>query len=198
MRRIAFLPALLALLGASVFAQTRPATTTPAVTRPATAVVVPDTKIAFVNTEEFADEATGIKKYTNAVKSVQAEFKDRTAELVNIQTRLKTLTDEVAKLSASAAPVGQETIQAKNEEGARLERDLKYKKDSLDADFNRRYTLVVQPISSDIGKALDQYLSSHGLSMILDISKLAPAILTLNPAMDVTKDFIADYNSKHP
>ena len=80
----------------------------------------------------------------------------------------------------------------------RLERDLKYKKDSLDADFNRRYTLVVQPISSDIGKALDQYLSSDGLSMILDISKLAPAILTLNPAMDVTKDFIADYNSKHP
>jgi hypothetical protein len=34
--------------------------------------------------------------------------------------------------------------------------------------------------------------------MILDISKLLPAVLTVNPAMDVTQAFIADYNSKHP
>jgi hypothetical protein len=32
--------------------------------------------------------------------------------------------------------------------------------------------------------------------MILDISKLAPAILTVNPNMDVTAAFIAEYNSK--
>jgi hypothetical protein len=34
--------------------------------------------------------------------------------------------------------------------------------------------------------------------MILDISKLAPAILTVNPAMDVTQTFINEYNSTHP
>ena len=34
--------------------------------------------------------------------------------------------------------------------------------------------------------------------MILDISKLAPAILTVNPAMDVTQAFIAEFNSKNP
>jgi hypothetical protein len=34
--------------------------------------------------------------------------------------------------------------------------------------------------------------------MILDISKLAPAVLTVNPAMDVTAAFIADFNTKNP
>jgi hypothetical protein len=34
--------------------------------------------------------------------------------------------------------------------------------------------------------------------MILDISKLLPAVLTLNPAMDVTQAFIAEYNSRNP
>ena len=57
---------------------------------------------------------------------------------------------------------------------------------------------AVNPISTDIGKALDQYAIQHGLTMILDVSKLLPAILTVNPAVDVTAAFIAEYNSKNP
>ncbi len=203
MKRIAVLLPLLALVSVSALAQTRPAqTATPRPTAPAatpgTPVVVPQAKIAFVDTEAFGDEATGIKKFTSAVKSVQAEFKDRTAELVNIQNRLKAIGDEITKLNSSGAPVARETIQAKNDEGEKLERDFKYKKDQLDADFQRRYAVIVQPISSDIGRALDQYLNSHGLTMILDISKLAPAVLTMNPSMDITKDFVTEFNSKNP
>lgn len=203
MKRTTFLLLLLALVSVSAVAQTRPApTATPRPTAPAatpgTPVVVPQAKIAFVDTETFADDATGIKKFTNAVKSVQAEFKDRTAELVNIQSRLKVIGDEITKLTAGSAVVTRDTIQAKQDEGEKLERDFKYKKDQLDVDFQKRYAVVVQPVSSDIGKALDQYLNSHGLTMILDISKLAPAILSANPSMDITKDFVTEYNSRNP
>lgn len=203
MKRINFLLLLLALVSASAVAQTRPApTATPRPSAPAAApgtpVVVPQAKIAFVDTESFGDEASGIKKFTNAVKSVQAEFKDRTAELLNIQNRLKLISEDITKLSAGSAVVTRDTIQAKQDEGEKLERDFKYKKDQLDADFQKRYAVVVQPVSSDIGKALDQYLNSHGLTMILDMSKLAPAVLSVNPSMDITKDFVAEYNSKNP
>jgi Skp family chaperone for outer membrane proteins len=160
-------------------------------------VVVPQSKIAFVDTEMFTDEKEGIKRFLGAVRTVQAEFKDKNTELQNMNSRLKAIADEITKLSGNAV-VSQETIRAKTDEGERLERDLKYKKEQYDAEYQKRYVAVVQPVSSDIGKALDQYLTSHGLTMILDISKLAPAVLSLNPAMDITKDFIADYNSKNP
>jgi Skp family chaperone for outer membrane proteins len=203
MRRIVFLLAALALLSISVSAQTRPAATPTPAPRPtapaATApVVVPQSKIAFVDTEMFSDNTAGIRKLVNAVKTVNAEFQARYTELENINNRLKALSEEINKLSASAAPVGPETIRAKTEEGQRLERDLKYKKDQYDVDYQKRYQQVVQPVSSEIGRGLDAYLLSHGLTLILDISKLAPAVLTLNPQMDITKDFIAEYNSKNP
>ena len=89
-------------------------------------------------------------------------------------------------------------IKAKEDEGERLQRDWKYKKEQFDADFEKHLTEAVAPISTDIGKALDQYAAQHGLTLILDISKLLPALLTVNPATDITQSFIADYNSKHP
>ena len=94
--------------------------------------------------------------------------------------------------------MSQETIRAKQDDGARLQRELKYKKEQADADFEKRYSEVVGPVSNDIGNALIQYAAQNGLTMIIDISKLQPAVLSVNPAMDVTLAFIADYNSKHP
>src|SRR5882672_5625115 len=185
--------AVLLLLIASISspAQTRPgapppATPTSVAPQPVTTANVPVTKIALIDTSMFGDEKAGIKRYLNAVKSVQAQFQPRTTELLNLQNRIKTIADEITKLSGNAV-VGQQTIRDKQQEGESLQRELKYKKDQVDADVEKRYTEVVSPISADIGKALDQYAIQHGLTMILDISKLLPAILTVNPATDVTQ-----------
>jgi Skp family chaperone for outer membrane proteins len=191
---------LAAIIAASASAQTRPAGTAPArpaaTTPPATATgPLPDTKIAFINTEAFGDEKAGITRYVTAVKSLEREFKPRQDELTTMSTRIKTIADEINKLSGNAV-VDPKTIQAKQDEGERLQRDLKYKKEQADADFAKRYQEVVSPISTDIGKALDQFATQRGITMILDISKLAPAILTVNPNMDVTTAFITEYNSR--
>ena len=193
---------LAAILAFSASAQTRPGTTParPATAQPTAAASnapVPDTKIAFIDTGAFGEEKGGIGRYVNAVKALEREFKPRQDELNNMQNRIKALADEIQKLSGNSV-VDPKTIQAKNDEGERLQRDLKYKKEQADADFQRRYGEVVGPISQDIGKALDQFAQSRGITMILDISKLAPAILTVNPAMDVTAAFISEYNSKNP
>ena len=203
MRNIRILAAaimLAAIVAVSASAQTRPAATTPArpaaTTPPAASTgPVPDTKIAYINTEAFGDEKTGITRYVTAVKSLEREFDPRQKELITMQTRIKALADEIGKLTGSSV-VDPKTIQAKQDEGERLQRDLKYKKEQADADFAKRYQEVVSPISSDIGKALDSFATTRGLTMILDISKLAPAVLTANPNMDVTAAFIAEYNSK--
>jgi Skp family chaperone for outer membrane proteins len=191
---------LAALLVVSASAQTRPATTTPARTTAPTANngPLPDTKIAFIDTGAFGDDKAGITRYVNAMKSLEREFQPRQAELETMQTRIKTIADEISKFNSGSAVVDPKTIQAKTDEGEKLQRDLKYKQEQADADFKKRYQDVVSPISADIGKALDQFAQQRGITMILDISKLAPAILTLNQNMDVTGTFIAEYNSTHP
>lgn len=172
----------------------RPTTPPPAAAQPA---AVPASKIAIIDTGRFREEKTGITRYVNAVKTVQREFQARNGELDGLQNRIKVISDDILKLGSNAV-VSPETIQAKQSEGARLEREYKYKKEQLDADIDRRYGEVVAPISSDIGNALIEYANQNGLTMILDISKLLPAVLAVNPATDVTLAFIADYNSKHP
>ncbi|HEX8891445.1 MAG TPA: OmpH family outer membrane protein [Pyrinomonadaceae bacterium] len=191
------------ILAVSASAQTRPGTTTaaarPAATPAATSnAPLPDTKIAFIDTGAFSDEKEGIARYVNAMKALQNEFEPRQKELDTMQNRIKALADEISKLNSGSAVVDPKTIQAKNDEGERLQRDLKYKKEQADADFQKRYNDVISPISQDIGKALDQFAQARGITMILDISKLAPAILSVNPGMDVTKAFVTEYNSSHP
>lgn len=176
------------------------ATPRPAAPQPLTMAMpanVPPAKIALVDTTVFGDEKTGIKRYLNAVSTLQRGFDARNAELRNLQGQIKVVADDLAKLSNNPV-VSQETIRAKQDDGARLQRELKYKKEQADADFEKRYSEVVGPVSNDIGNALIQYAAQNGLTMIIDISKLQPAVLSVNPAMDVTLAFIADYNSKHP
>lgn len=175
----------------------RPATPQPTPAAPVAAAAVPASKIAVVNTDAFRDDKVGIRRYLKAFASLEAEFKVRNDELNNLQARLKTIADEINKLSSNPV-VGQQTIQAKQDEGERVQRELKYKKEQADADFKKRYTEVVLPISNDIGNALIDYANQRGITMVLDISKLEPAVLSLNPATDISQAFIADYNSKHP
>lgn len=192
---------LAAIFAVSVSAQTRPAAgaakpAAPQQTTPAAPVgPVPDTKIAYINTEMFGDEKAGITRYVTAVKSLEREFQPRTVELTNMQTRIKALADEYTKLSGSSV-VDPKTLQAKQDEAERLNRDLKYKKEQADADFAKRYEEVVAPISQDIGNALTQFATQRGITMIIDISRMAGAILTANKNMDVTQAFISEYNSK--
>lgn len=200
-RLIAAAMMLAAILAISASAQTRPGTAAPRPATPQTQTPavnngpVPDTKIAFIDTSAFGEEKGGITRYVNAMKSLEREFQPRQTELNNIQARLKAIADEISKLSGNTV-VDPKTIQAKQDEGEKLQRDLKYKKEQADADFAKRYKEVIDPISEDIAKALNQFATARGLTMIVDISKLAPAVLTASPAMDVTQAFIAEFNAK--
>jgi Skp family chaperone for outer membrane proteins len=176
--------------------QQRPAAPQPAAGASANAAV-PDSKIAFVNTEAFADDKVGITKYINAVRSLEREFQPRQQEITTMQTQLKAIADDINKQGGSGV-VDPKSLQGKQDQGEKLQRDLKYKQEQLQADSTRRYQEIVSPISEDIGKALDSFARSRGITMILDVSKIAPAILTATDGMDVTKAFIADYNSKNP
>ena len=158
-------------------------------------------KIGWIDTGAFGADG-GITKYINAQKAIYLEVKPRETELVGIQTKLKALSDDLAKLQAAcqnpAIPCDTKTAAAKQDEYQRLQREGEFKKKEYDAAVDKRTGEVLGPLSDDILKAVQDYAKQKGFAAVLDIATLAQAhaILALDQTVDITKDFIAFYNSR--
>ncbi|HVQ36074.1 MAG TPA: OmpH family outer membrane protein [Pyrinomonadaceae bacterium] len=194
-----------AIVALPAFAQgTRPTGTTTPPPRPTATpaanpggIAVPEAKIAFVNTEAFADEKEGINRFVSALQTLQREFKPKQDELQGIQNRMRQIATDIENLQ-KAPVVSQTSIQTKQDDGEKLQREYEYKEKDYTALSQRRYREVVGPVSADIGKELDSFRKDHGITMILDVTKLLPAILSARDEMDITRMFITYYNAKNP
>jgi outer membrane protein len=157
-------------------------------------------KIGWLDTGAFADEkAGGITKYINALKALELEMKPRVTELQGIQTKMKTISDDLTKMQSNPAiPIDQKAFAAKQEEGQRLQREGEFKKKEYDASLESRSQALLGPIQNDISKAIQEYAKARGYTVILDIDKLGQAgiILALDGTADVTKDFVTFYNAR--
>lgn len=159
------------------------------------------TKIGWLDTGAFADEKEGVTKYIAGLKALDIEMKPRVTELQTIQTRLKTISDDLAKMQANPnVPVDQKAALAKQDEGQKLQREFDFRKKEYDAAVEKRSSEVLGPVSADISKSIQEYAKAKGYAVVLDINALAQqnAILALDTSANITKDFIIFYNSTHP
>jgi Skp family chaperone for outer membrane proteins len=174
----------------SVHAQPRSTTPTPA---PATGNM-PDAKIALVNTEEFADEKTGIVRLVAAMKRVDGEFQPRRTELQTLQQQIEKATADLSK----AAPVQDPKVTAQqNEKIEQMKKDFQRKGEDAQAAYQKRLQDVLGPVYDDIGKALDVYAKAHGITLILDVTKIQ-GIVAASESLDITRAFITEFNAKNP
>lgn len=182
-----------AVFAVTAFAQAGAQPTTPA-----------PTKIGWIDTGDFAgtDEkgTGGVTKYVAAMKSLDLEFQPRITELQNLDKKIKDIAAELQKMQQANAtvPVNPATISSKQEEGQKLQRELEFKQKDAEAALQARRNTVLAPITQDIGKAIQDYAKSKGYAVVLDIAALANAnaLLALDPAANVTKDFITFYNAR--
>jgi outer membrane protein len=171
----------------------QPRTTTP----PASASVagnMPDAKIALVNTDDFADEKTGIVRLVAAMKRVDAEFQPRRTELQALQQQIEKATADLNK----AAPVQDPKVTAQqNDKIEQMKKEYQRKGEDAQASYQKRLQEVLGPVYEDIGKALDAYAKAHGITLVLDVTKIQ-GIVSASESLDITKPFIAEFNSKNP
>lgn len=193
-RLIAVATFLAAITALPTFAQQRPAAAaTPAAA--ASNAPIPDSKIALINTDAFSDEKQGIGRLVNAMKKVDTEFTPRRTELQGIKTQIDKLTADIQATANVATP---QTLQQKNDQLESLKRDFTRKGEDAQAAYNKRLQETVGPLYEDIGKSLDAFARARGITLLLDAAKIGPAILAATDTMDVTRAFIAEYNSKNP
>ena len=187
--------AFVAAISASVSAQTRPAGTPATSTTPTqTTASVPDSKIALVDTDAFLDEKAGITKLVTAAKAVEAEFQPRRTELQNLQQQIDKATADLQKVQAVQDPKLSAQQQDKIDT---MKKELQRKGEDAQAAYQKRLQDKLGPVYEDIGKALDVYAKAHGITMVLDVTKIQ-GIVSADGSLDITKAFIVEFNSKNP
>ena len=189
--------AAVALLTAAAFCvsaqQTKPATpAAPPATAPQT-VAVPDSKMALIYSDMFLDQKTGIARFNSLLGTLNREFQPRQAELQGLQQRITTLTKEIEDTQTVADP---NAIRQKREQLAQLNTEFKRKGEDAEAAYNKRRGEIFLPLQQDIGKALEVFAKARGITVIVDGSQV-PMVYAAE-SIDITKAFIADFNSKNP
>ena len=204
-RAIAAIAFFAAISAASVAAQPKPSTTpTPAkpggpissgpATAGSTTGNVPEAKVALVDTDAFLDEKVGIQRLIAAAKKLEAEFQPRRAELQTLQGQVDKMTADLQK----AAPVQDPKVSAQQQDAIDTKkRDITRKTEDAQSAYQARMQALLGPVYDEISKALDAFAKAHGITLILDVTKVQ-GIVSADGSLDITKAFITEFNSKNP
>jgi Skp family chaperone for outer membrane proteins len=172
------------------YTQTRPAATpaTPA-NRPAAAPA----NVAVIDSSAFSDEKAGIGRVMAAMKALEAKFQPMSNELKGMRDRLNTMRADIDKKRTIQ---DQRTTAQQAEAADALELQIKRKAEDAQASYQRDSLAALDPLQKDIATALQAYSQGKGISLLIDRSRVP--VIYAAPTIDITKDFIADYNRTHP
>lgn len=149
--------------------------------------------IAVIDSSLFTDEKNGISRVMAAMQQIEAKFTPLRTEIRGMRDRLSTMRSDIQKkrLIQDANATAQQTEAADT-----LELQIKRKAEDAQAAYQRESLAVLDPLQKDIGTALTAYAQAKGISLLIDANRV-PIVYAAN-SLDVTKDFIADYNRTHP
>ncbi|HEU4767919.1 MAG TPA: OmpH family outer membrane protein [Pyrinomonadaceae bacterium] len=171
--------------------QTRPAANPAApATRPGAAAPA---NIAVIDSIAFRDEKTGITRVMAAMKGLETKFQPLRNELRGMRDRLNTMRADIdKKRSIQDARMTAQQI----EEADRLELQIKRKAEDAQVSYQKESLAALEPLQQDIATALRAYSQAKGISLLIDLNRV-PVIYAAS-TLDITKEFIADYNRTHP
>ena len=151
------------------------------------------TTVAIIDSAGFSDEKAGIARVMVAMQQLEARFLPVRNELRTMRERLNTMRTDIQKKRQVQDP----SLTAKQTEDAdRLELEIKRKAEDAQASYQRDSAAVLDPLQKDIGTALTAYAQSKGIALLIDANRVP--ILFAASQIDITKDFIAEYNRTHP
>jgi Skp family chaperone for outer membrane proteins len=158
-------------------------------TRPA----APQANVAIIDSSAFADAKAGIGRVKNAMQQIEAKYEPLRAELRGMRDRLNTLRSDIQKKRAiQDAKVTAQQV----DEADRLEVQIKRKAEDAQNNYQKDTAASLEPLQQDIGTKLTAYAQSRGITLLLDVNRVP--VVYAAAQLDITKDFIADYNRTSP
>jgi Skp family chaperone for outer membrane proteins len=188
--RISVAAVVFAAFAILAYTQTRPATNPAA---PGSRAAAAPANIAVIDSSAFSDEKAGIGRVMTAMKQIEAKFQPLRNELRGMRDRLNTMRSDIDKKRSIQ---DQRMTAQQIEEADRLEVQIKRKAEDAQASYQKESLAVLEPLQKDIASALRAYSQAKGISLLIDLNRV-PVIYAAS-TLDITKDFIADYNRTHP
>lgn len=188
--RISIAVAAFAAFAILAHTQTRPATPAGAQPqRPAAGAA----NIAIIDSSAFSDEKNGIARVMAAMKQMEAKFQPLRNELRGMRERLNTMRSDLQKKQG----IQDAKVTAQQAEAAdQLDLQIKRKAEDAQASYQKESLALLDPLQKDIAQALNAYAQQKGISLLLDVNRV-PVVYAANN-LDITRDFIAEYNRTHP
>ena len=149
--------------------------------------------IAVIDTIAFTDQKRGINRMLSAMRQLQAKYEPVRVELVRMRSRLTTMRSEIQKKRGVQDP---RMTAEQADEAERLDRRIKQKAEEAEANYNKDRLAAIGPLQTDVANALNAYAHAKRITLVIDLNQV-PVIFAA-PSLNITKDFIADYNRKNP
>ena len=151
------------------------------------------TTIAIIDSAAFSDEKVGIARVMVAMQQLETKYLPLRNELRGMRDRLTTMRSDIQKKRLVQEP----SLTAKQTDDAdRLELEIKRKAEDAQTGYQKDTATALDPLQKDIGTALTAYAQSKGITLLIDANRVP--ILYAASQIDITRDFIADYNRTHP
>lgn len=191
MRVFRTIAATVAIAGFTILAQTlltmraSSAETVPPAAAPA--------NIGIIDSSAFTDEKTGIARVMASMKQLDAKFQPLRTEIRGMRDRLNTMR---ADLQKKRGIQDARTTAQQVEEADRLEVQIKRKAEDAQTSYQKESLAILEPLQRDIATALTAYAQAKGITLVIDANRVP--ILYAATSLDITRDFINDYNRTHP
>jgi len=188
--------AVIALATFAILAHTQTRPTAPPTGAPAGA---PQTRaaapgnIAVIDSSAFSDDKQGIARVMVAMRQIETKFQPLRNELRGMRDRLNTMRADIQKKQAIQDA---QTTAKQAEEADKLDLEIKRKAEDAQASYQKDSLTLLDPLQKDIADALTAYAQAKGISLLFDLNRV-PVIYAANN-LDITKEFIAEYNRTHP
>ena len=149
--------------------------------------------IGIIDSSKFSDEKAGIARVMAAMKQLQVKFEPLGAEIRGMRERLNTLRADLQKKRAiqDAATTARQAEEANN-----LEVQIKRKAEDAQASYEKEARTIMESLQNDLGNAVIAFAEAKGITLVLDANRV-PIIYAAN-SLDITQDFINEYNRTHP
>lgn len=162
--------------------------------QPAPPTAVQKGKVAVINTAVLQDQ---IGEYKLKVDALNKQFEPRVKEIQSLAERIGALetTVRTQQQTLTAARLAEMTEQLEG-----MKRDHTRKREDLEIDGQRTLNQAVGPTKEKLGKFLQDYAARRGIVVVIDLANAfeANALLWYDRRLDVTQDFIAEYNRVNP
>jgi outer membrane protein len=151
----------------------------------------PSAKVAVI---EFQAAVAQTNEFQRNLADLQKKYDPR-------RSQLKTLNDEIDKLSKELQDQGAQLSDAERANRARTidEKKKQLDRDTQDAqgDFQGDMQQMINGVAAKVGALMTDYAKAHGYTLVLDASDQQNAtVLYAVPSTDITKTIIEAYNVK--